>query len=236
MTSLQRSSVHDEAWLLLPWLANGRLSSEQLVWVEEHVQSCAKCAEDLAVQQRLCEAFTVPDRVTYAPGPSFRKLLDKLDSPSLEESEKTEPRVRARAGTSRLRQAWWRPPGFAWAASFILMVGMTAMIATAYRWSQPAYVTHSDSAVAAVAAAHPSVLHISFDRGVTVGEAGEVLRINGAQMIDGPDAIGVVGITPAKGADSLQDLAARMRSDPRVRWVEPIDSGTDPQQVKNRGH
>ena len=58
-----------------PRVANGRLSGEQ-VWVEEHVQSCAKCAEELAVQQRLCEALAVPDRVTYAPGPSFRKLLD----------------------------------------------------------------------------------------------------------------------------------------------------------------
>jgi hypothetical protein len=232
MSSLQRSSVHDEAWLLLPWLANGRLSSEQQVWVEEHVQSCAKCTEELAVQERLCEAFTAPDRVTYAPGPSFRKLLDKLDSPSSEDVERTEPRVRARAGTSRIRQTLWRPPGFAWAASFILMVGMTAIIATAYRWSQPAYVTHSDP----VAAAHPGVLHISFDRGVTVGEAGEVLRVNGAQMVDGPDAIGVVGITPAKSTESLRDLAARMRADPRVRWVEPVDSTSDKQQVKNRGY
>jgi hypothetical protein len=231
MSSLQRSSVHDEAWLLLPWLANGRLSCEQQVWVDEHVQSCAKCTEELAVQQRLCEGFTAPDRVTYAPGPSFRKLLDKLDSPSSVDAEKPESRVRARAGAARLKQALWRPPGFAWAASFILMVGMTAMIATAYRWSQPAYVTHSDAA----APARSGVLHISFDRGLTLDEVGQVLQVNGAQMVDGPDSIGVVGITPAKSADSLQDLATRMRADPRVRWVEPITTATD-KQVKSRGH
>jgi hypothetical protein len=228
MSSSQR--LHDEAWLLLPWLANGRLSSEQ-VWVEEHVQSCGKCTEELAVQQRLCEAFAVPDRVTYAPGPSFRKLLDKLDTPTSEEAEKAGSRVRARAGASRLKQALWRPPGFAWAASFILMVGMTAMIATAYRWSQPSYVTHSDPAVTA----KPGVLHISFDRGLTLDEVGQVLRVNGAQMVDGPDSIGVVGVTPAKSADSLQDLATRMRADPRVRWVEPIDTATD-KQAQSRGH
>ena len=38
MSSSQR--LHDEAWLLLPWLANGCFSSEQ-VWVEEYVRSCA---------------------------------------------------------------------------------------------------------------------------------------------------------------------------------------------------
>jgi len=231
MSSLQRSSVHDEAWLLLPWLANGRLSSEQQVWVEEHVQSCAKCAGELAVQQRLSEAFTAPDRVTYAPGPSFRKLLDKLDSPASEEALKPGARVRARAGASRLKQALWRPPGLAWAASFMLMVGMTLVIATAYRWSQPVYETHTS-----VVAQAQGVLHISFDRGLTLGEVAEVLRVNGAQMIDGPDSIGVVGIAPAKSADSLQDLATRMRADPRVRWVEPIDAATERQQVKSRGH
>ena len=229
MSSLRRSSVHDEAWLLLPWLANGRLSGEQQVWVEEHVQSCAKCTEELAVQQRLCEAFTAPDRVTYAPGPSFRKLLDKLDSPSPEDAEKAEPRSRARAGASRLGQALWRPPGFAWAASFILMVGMTAMIATTYRWSQPVYGTHSDPRV------ENHVLQISFDRALPIGEVGEVLRANGARVVSGPDATSVFEITPLKSSDSLRELAARMRSDPRVRWVEPVDSTTDKQQVKVDG-
>jgi hypothetical protein len=229
MSSSQR--LHDEAWLLLPWLANGRLSSEQQVWVEEHVHACAKCTEELAVQQRLCEAFAVPDRVTYAPGPSFRKLLDKLDTPTSEEAEKAGSRVRARAGASRLKQALWRPPGFAWAASFILMVGMTAMIATAYRWSQPTYGTLSDPA----AEARVRVLHISFDRGLTIGEVGEVLRENGARPVSGPDATSVFEITPAKSADSLQDLATRMRADPRVRWVEPIDTATD-KQAQSRGH
>jgi len=105
------------------------------------------------------------------------------------------------------------------------------MVATAYRLFEPAYVTHSDAA-----APTPRVLQISFDRRLTIGEVGEVLRANGAQAVSGPDATSVFQVTPIKSSDSLQDLATRMRSDPRVRWVEPVDSTTDKQQVKIRGH
>ena len=71
--------THQEAWLSLPWLANGRLSQPERASVEEHVRECAACTQELAREQLLCEALTEPDRVTYAPGPSFRKLLERID-------------------------------------------------------------------------------------------------------------------------------------------------------------
>ena len=73
------SARHEEAWLLLPWLANGRLSQAQRAMVEEHVRLCPACTQELASQRLICRALAEPDRVTYAPGPSFRKLLDRID-------------------------------------------------------------------------------------------------------------------------------------------------------------
>jgi hypothetical protein len=69
---------HEEVWLSLPWLANGRLSQAEREKLEPHVQTCAACREELALQRRFCSALTEPDRVTYAPGPSFRKLMTGL--------------------------------------------------------------------------------------------------------------------------------------------------------------
>jgi len=34
---------HADAWLMLPWLANGRLSGAERVRVEEHVHGCVQC-------------------------------------------------------------------------------------------------------------------------------------------------------------------------------------------------
>ena len=82
MIAVDERSRHDEVWLLLPWLANGRLAAAEREMADEHVRRCADCERELEVQHLMCSAFTEPDRVTYAPGPSLRKLMDRIDSDS----------------------------------------------------------------------------------------------------------------------------------------------------------
>ena len=82
MIAVNERSRHEEVWLLLPWLANGRLAAAEREMADEHVRRCADCERELEVQHLMCSAFTEPDRVTYAPGPSLRKLMDRIDSDS----------------------------------------------------------------------------------------------------------------------------------------------------------
>jgi len=70
---------HQDAWLSLPWLANGRLSGAERLRVEEHLRGCALCTREVALQRRLCDVLPEPERVTYAPAPSFRKLMHRID-------------------------------------------------------------------------------------------------------------------------------------------------------------
>ncbi len=236
MNSAKHAAVHEEIWLLLPWLANDRLSGAERERAEEHVRICNACAQELAVQRRMCDALSAPERVTYAPGPSFRKLLERIDGPDAQsprgaESASPPPRPEGVVARDRGRgrtgnAALWRPPGFAWAASFLVMVGITAMVATAYRWSEPLYVTKSDTPVETHG---QGVLHIAFDRELTIGEVEELLRADGARVVSGPDATGIFGIAPVARAGGsakqpLRRLSDRLRADPRVRWVEPIDT------------
>ena len=74
-----RASRHEESWLLLPWLANGRLSHAERAALEEHLRECAACTQALAQQRLMCRVLTEPERVTYAPGPSLRKLMERID-------------------------------------------------------------------------------------------------------------------------------------------------------------
>jgi hypothetical protein len=237
MSSAERSSLHEETRLLLPWLANGRLPSAQRERAEEHVRLCTQCAQELSVQRRLCEALSAPERVTYAPGPSFRKLLDRLDGPSSPaRGEADVPRVdsipprsrRSRGGSAAL----WRPPGLAWAASFIIMVGMTGLMATiTHRWSQPVYSTVTDPQNPA------DVLQVAFDRELTIGEVQQLLRADGATVVAGPDTSGIFNIAPDSRVKSrdLRQLWARLKADPRVRWLQPIDTdGPTPDQLPHR--
>ena len=233
---------HEEAWLSLPWLANGRLSQAERDKIEPHVRQCPTCTEELAFQRLICSALTEPDRVTYAPGPSFRKLMDRIDG-TAPQPQRTRERNKAPVPASRGNISLWRPPGLAWAASFVLVLGLGGILTTVYRSSEPLYVTHTDAARVT-----PNVLHIAFDRSLTVGEAEEALRSTGARIVEGPDSTGVFGIRPvATGAGSatstrdshaMRVLSARLRADPRVRWVEPIamgDSRGEPQASLPRG-
>jgi hypothetical protein len=228
---------HEEAWLALPWLANGRISQVERDKVEPHVRTCSACRQELAFQRLLCNILAEPDRVSYAPGPSFRKLLHRIDGVT-SQRRKTPTRAvadrpRSEGGAGSLHVSWWRPPGLAWAASFILLVGLTGIVGALYQSSQPTYTTRTDTA-----RIESNVLHIAFDRSVTIGEAEEALRSSNAHIVEGPDSTGVFGvspgisdsrkITPRRASQELSVLSARLRADPRVRWVEPVPEDNSP--------
>jgi len=225
MIAFDERSRHDEVWLLLPWLATGRLSAAERELAEEHVRHCSACEQELGAQHLMGSALTEPDRVTYAPGPSFRKLMDRIDA---EESSVPTRRTRVRASLiDRLSHvSLWRPPGLAWAASFLLLFGITGLIVQTYRWSQPKYTTVTDAPVVA-----PNVLHIALDRSVPIGEVEELLRSGGARIVEGPGNTGILGVmpvgvdgrtAPANANRQLRDLSARLRRDPRVLWIQPL--------------
>jgi hypothetical protein len=254
--------VHEEAWLALPWLANGRLSQAEREKIEPHVRNCAACREELAFQRLFCNALNEPDRVTYAPGPSFRKLMDRIDG-AAPQTRKTSGQSKAPATLTRVRsRRWsslhvslWRPPGLAWAASFVLMVGLVGVFITSTRPERSLdvpqtlavpvpqiYKTHTDPQPAPA----PNIVHISFYGTVTMGEAEEALRSTGAHIVDGPDSDGLFGVTPGisskatpeQASKDLRVLATRLHADPRIRWVEPIaedDSSSDAQAPASRG-
>lgn len=232
---------HADAWLMLPWLANGRLAGAERLRVEEHVRGCALCTREVALQRRLCEVLTEPERVTYAPGPSFRKLMDRIDgrAPRTPLVPRV-PRLRRFAATGA---AAWRPPGLAWAASVLVAIGVLGFGAiTTYRWSQPRYVTHTaESRPGPAAATSAPLLHIAFIPSVSIGEVGDALHGAGARIVEGPDATGIFGVTPvAASADTadasrqLRALAARLHADARIRWIEPL-SGLSPAEAPQHG-
>jgi len=222
---------HEESWQLLPWLANARLSQAERARVEEHVHACAACATELAQQRLLCDVLTEPDRVTYAPGPSFRKLMERIDGRAAAAPERRATRVH---GFPAPVLSAWRPPGLAFAASFVVVLGLGAAFATAYRWSQPVYVTHSDAVAKA-----PGVLHIAFVPSLPVGQAEELLRSAGARVVEGPDPRGIFGVAPSGSTQpdgrDLRSLAQRLHADTRVLWVEPLAAADAPAAVQEPG-
>ena len=220
---MMSSLNHEESWLLLPWLANGRVAQPERARLEEHVDGCAECAQELALQRVLCRTLTEPDRVSYAPGPSFRKLMQRIDGRATALQRVPERRAtRVRRFPSPTLSAW-RPPGIAFAASFVGALALALATVTTYQWSHKEYATYTVTGPRTT-----GVLHIAFVRSLPVGEVPELLRAAGARVVEGPDASGIFGVAPAgiaaPNAESLSALGVRLRADARVRWVEPVAS------------
>jgi hypothetical protein len=216
-------NTHEECWLLLPWLATGRLGGAERATTEEHVRGCADCTAELARQRLLCAALREPERVTHAPGPSLRKLMERIDrdgAPALAALPAARPRRLA-----PVTAASWRPPGLAWAATFVFAVSVGVLATTLYRWSQPAYTTYTSTP-----AASAQVLHIAFERSLPVGEVEELLHSAGARIVEGPDRSGIFGVAPVTDAapagggvsPQMRALAVRLGADARVRWLQPL--------------
>jgi hypothetical protein len=236
------SSRHEEVWLLLPWLATGRLSPAERELAEDHLRHCNECVRELRLQRLMCGAFTEPDRVTYAPGPSFRKLMKRIDQDASARRSPRSRRIPGHSWVARLGSvSLWRPPGLAWAASFLLLFGITGMVATAYRWSEPLYRTRSDDKPLGA----PTVLHIALDRSLTIGNVEELLRASGARIVEGPGNTGIlgvvpVGVTPGQTSGEsanrqLRSLSSRLRSDSRVLWVQPLAEDITPAEKRAPG-
>ncbi len=239
MNAVHDRDSHQEVWLLLPWAANGRLASAERERVEEHLRHCDECRQELSAQQLLQGAINEPDRIVYAPGPSFRKLMARIDGdgkPQTQPRRKEVHSVFSRLGHVSL----WRPPGLAWAASFLILFGVTGLMFAAYQWSRPDFRTATDSP-----AGTPNVLHIALDRSLRIGEVEELLRDGGARIVEGPGNTGILGVvpagvvpgqTPASSAQKQQRaLSARLRTDPRVLWVQPLPDEDAPADRRTPG-
>ena len=77
--------THAEAWALLPWLANGRIAPEDREWVDAHVQDCAECRAELAVQRRVASHVTSDEANSPPPASSeeqksFNKLWARIEA------------------------------------------------------------------------------------------------------------------------------------------------------------
>jgi hypothetical protein len=212
--------------MLLPWLATGRLEGGERLRVEQHLRGCEACSHELAQQRMIRTALTEPERVVYAPGPSFRKLLERIDGIAAPSPPRAAPPA-ASAARSRHWRGAWRPPGLAWAASFVLAVGVASLLGTdLYRWSLPRYATHTDTT-----AVVSDLVHVAFAPALGPADVQRLLETAGGRVLEGPDATGVYGVMPLDGGQepghsrpsgaAARALAARLRADPRVRWVQP---------------
>jgi anti-sigma factor RsiW len=204
------ASAHDEAQHLLPWLVTGRLAPAERARVEAHLAGCERCRAELAWEQQLQQRYAAitddaePERALAA----LRARLDEA------------PPARARRWSPWPSIAGWiaapRTLRFALALQALLVVGL----AGALWWNGPRQDAYHALSNGAASAANATAV-VRFQPHTSEQALRELLRANGARVVDGPTATGLylLSLPPEHRAEALQ----RLRADPAVALLESLE-------------
>lgn len=217
--------AHLHAWELLPWLVNGTASDTQRSQVDDHVEACARCREELARQRALHATMNA----TCAAGPPLERGLARLQRQieAVEWRSAAPPRpLLLDAARSR-----WAFVACGLAAMVLLEAGGLAVLGTQLsadgHRAAPLYRTLSSPETTASSA----TIRLVVDESMRVGTLQSVLVPLHLQIVGGPSEHGVYSIGPSgpsgpEGGDVEQQLSA-LRATPGVRFAEPVGGEHD---------
>jgi hypothetical protein len=226
-TSQGAPRSHDEAFELIPWLVNGRLGRDEQAWLERHVQECADCRHEVEEQRRLRDAIRQHEsNVEYAPQASFQKLWSQIETSRQEAASDRDADVGSRHGSPlpSVDRMESRPPRWMLAAATILALGLGLLVATSWRTQSPGRASEYRTATAPPAQPdREGQIRAVFSPNVTVDELTRIVSETRLTIVSGPSDSGVYTLAVQPGQDlPVADALARLRSDPRVRFAEPV--------------
>ena len=185
---------------LLPWYVNGTLDEKELRAMDQHLERCAACAQEVTVLRAVRESARREAVSVLVPKPDSKQFLAA---------------AKQRKHQTALRRTAW--VAAALAASVALIVGFLSWTQSDQVDTAPAvYVTATD---AGSGASFDYVLLITFVPGIEPDMRGPVLQALTPVSIAGPDSAGkyrVVIRLPAKSLDEIEKYRRSVESDAAV--------------------
>jgi hypothetical protein len=218
---------HDEAFELIPWLVNGRLPREEQDSLERHLAECVECRREADAQRQVRNAIRQDEsNVEYAPHASFQKLWSRIEESQQDEvSGKGIDRGADRNGWPTASDRKRSPPQrWMLAAGMFLALGLGLVLAL--RWPAESPDRASEYRTATTPPAQPDregEIRAVFAPNVTIDELTRIVSEARLTIVSGPSDSGVytLAVQPGRGMPAA-DALAQLRSDPRVRFAEPV--------------
>ena len=167
---------------LLPWFVNETLSTEEQRTVEEHLETCPQCQQEIELLQKM--RTHVKDIRTESPGEfGLNRLLNTVRND------------RTVAAPPPPSSRWWQT-GFAIAASLIIFIQAGLLIDTWYISKPMIPLSGSQE--------HELVLQVSFSPTTTEAQIRDVITAVHGRFIDGPSSLGIYRIRLDKSGTSRE--------------------------------
>jgi predicted anti-sigma-YlaC factor YlaD len=196
---------------LFPWYLNGTLGGHERQRVEEHIQECSTCRDELAKERRIYEEMAVEPSVEYMPAASLKRLQAAISSLDSEHTPSRPARVRRLLSWTGL------------AAASILLAAVAVAFVTADRWGhsrEPEYHTVTTS----IARPQDEVIRAVFAPTITLVDLQGILTEAQLRIVSGPTEAGVYSLA-ATSHRSVSASLALLRNRPEVRFAESTQRG-----------
>jgi len=221
-----RPGAHEEAWLLLPWLANGTLAPPELETVALHLEECDACVRELERCRALFELSRPDESSAPAAHPALIERLLARDEDGSEAFDFDSPLPPAAADRGQDARRPW-PRAATW-----LVAAQLAALALLGGWvgirSRPearpvSFRTLSDPAPAV----DETRLRVVFDPETPEAALRQLLLDVGAEIVAGPSPLGVYSLRlrRGEGAEPPRWVVENLRARPEVRFVELVAPG-----------
>ncbi len=204
---------HEESIELLPWLVNNTLRGDEREAVEAHAKSCIVCRRELAELEALRESVQAASATV--PAPDMRHINARIDTQLDRES-------RGRYLLEGLRDFFSSPWRAAFAAQSLALVAVAAMLMQSGT-GEPQFRTLTTTE--SLPEGH--YLRVVFDPSLEQATIDGLLADAGLAVAAGPSERGVLTLRFAEAADDADRsaVAATLRSDPRVLFLQPVATG-----------
>jgi hypothetical protein len=214
--------THAEAWDLLPWLANGRMTAADREWVEAHVQTCDECRAELSAQRMLADNLRDAGAAQPISSNEEQRSFDKLWA----RIEAAESATAVTQSTEAAPRRASRPVRWLAAAVIVQGIGLALFGINALRApdsGKPGFVTVTSEVPAR---ANAPMVSVVFASDASIDTINTLLTHQGLTIVSGPGLSG--NFTAALSADavasgaSAESVAAVISRDPNVTFAQPI--------------
>jgi hypothetical protein len=218
------TSVHRQAWDLIPWIVNGSAPESEWQAVQAHLDSCADCREELEFQRQLHAAMAQQIAPQIDARDSWLQLRSRLNM-AVEPGPAPVRSARRRSnGAGKAAMPWLI------AAMVVQAIGLAAL-GVAW-WSRPAALGAPSAGSGAVyrtlsapeAVPQAATIRVVFAPEITMAQVQAMLAAARLQVRAGPSDVGVWTLGPARDSNRAATEAAlrELRASPDVRFAEAL--------------
>jgi hypothetical protein len=212
--------THAEAWAMLPWLANGRISAEDREWIEPHVRSCEDCRRELDDQRALATQMrNAPVATAGSEQRAFAKLWSRIEAAEGASTDNGASSTNE-YGHTVIRRGSSRTVRWLAAAVVVQAVGLATLGVTAWNraGSLPAdyrNVTSEEQRPTGAA------VRLVFTPDTSVESMQRILAQHGLEIVAGPGQAGNFTAALAARGQSADEVLKALRADSHVVFAEP---------------